>query len=236
MRIPLFIAAGLSTLYLSGCGERDDSNSVLNSDAGEKNPGSTSDLASSGRQRNGRSERSEVSNILDRPGTFTGLEDRKVQQGRIAGLSKAELEFILDQTSASRNDENIETFTLAITELAKRDPREALAWFSPSEMKQLDASWAFVARAVAISDPALLKTWFRDNFDKANSSVRADGLVASLNGLGSVDPAGAFEFSKEMKVAGNPDVINGLKQLDGLGLELGGVALALLLVHGRGFW
>ena len=233
MRIPISIALSLLALYLSGCNGKDDSKSGLDSDASRKNSESASAFASAGRQRNGRSE---VFDILNRPGTFTGLEDRKIQQRRMEGLSRAELHSVLKQTSTSRNDKNTETFTLAITELAKRDPKEALAWFSPSEMTGLDASWAFVARIVATSDPVLLKVWFRENFEKANSSVRSDGLIAIVYGLGSVDPAGAFEFSKEMKASSNPDVINGIfesygkmsprdaeaaatKSLDGLSLD-----------------
>lgn len=130
---------------------------------------------------------------------------------RIGTFSDAELQDVLDRTSAVRNSQQgRQAFTAAISELAKRDPKQALSWFKGKEMSAGEAGLTPVAFIVAKSDPQALKDWIKNDLKQADNEVRAVAVDTSMAALSRADAKAALDYAMGEKWGfySTPEMIN----------------------------
>lgn len=132
---------------------------------------------------------------------------------RISAVSRESLERILERCGDDRHTSpNSAIFTLAISELARRDPEAAMSWFPGARMTPNEPGFMQVAVILAKGSPQVLQNWLRDNLTKCNPEARADIFVTSIAAMGREDARSAFSFLSNINSGGvsNADVIDAL--------------------------
>jgi hypothetical protein len=89
---------------------------------------------------------------------------------------------------------------MALRELALRSPEEALARLDPGKTREMVAATIGTAHVIAKSNPDLLKEWIRKGLESCPPDSRGIFLESGLQGLSSVDAAGAFAFCSQLKL------------------------------------
>lgn len=132
---------------------------------------------------------------------------------RMSAFDRTDLERILEKSGDDRySRRNSAIFTLAVSELARRDPDAAMSWFQGTDMARNEPGFLQVAMILAKDSPQVLQAWLRNNLSKCNAEARADCLITSISALGKVDAKSAFAFLStiESGTASNSDIINAL--------------------------
>jgi hypothetical protein len=169
-------------------------------------------------ERNGSQRESGFSNIeailnFHEGGAQLTTTEYGQLEKRVASLSNADLKQLLDITGKGRNSlASRSYFTLAISELARRDPVDAMSWFSPEDMIPGEAGFMAVANILAKSDGKVLQDWLRDNLSRGSSAVRNECLTVSLAALSAEDASSALTFysSNNWGSVSDTDIINAI--------------------------
>ena len=197
----------IAALVLLVCGCRDKEEKVskfsIRNNGKEKGP-------SSGFQN---ADLSSIGKLLDRSrnGELVSDEEYGRIKKRLETLSKEDLYKLLDQTSDNRNSpQNRPFFTLAVTELAGRDPKAAMDWFSPEKMKPGEAGFMAVASVLGKSAPDVLQDWLKQNRSKGSSLIQNECLRISLSAISNTDANSAFRFylSENWNTVSHGEIIN----------------------------
>jgi hypothetical protein len=122
--------------------------------------------------------------------------DEAAWEEALGNLSMAGLIALMEELDAikdSRPDRSV--LQQAMAELARRDPEQALQWFTPEKQEENLDFWSHAAREIAGSNYGLLEDWVQTNLEREEAGLGARYALMALPAIQWVQGgAEAFAF------------------------------------------